>query len=171
MRPDAFFSAVIETVATCDHRARGPSPRPHHHGPILPEVVSLARRENSERRHSADAHRHTRGSRNGYQTAERLDPAVPPTAGGTHRRLFSMQRHEPLPYRSERRQGRRSPRRNRADLSSLMPRPALRFSRWVLNARYDVRRAPPLWDIASHARCPLGSLHAGLPTFLSRRGP
>src|SRR6516165_4658746 len=62
---------------------------------ILPEVVCLARRENSERRHSADAHRHTRGSWNGYQTAERLDPAVPPTAGGTHRRLFSMQRHEP----------------------------------------------------------------------------
>ena len=75
------------------------------------------------------------------------------------------------PCRIGQEQDRRSPRRNRADLSSLMPRPALRFSRWVSKARYDVRRAPPLWDIAPHARYPLGSLHAGLPTFLSRRGP
>ena len=35
---------------------------------------------------------------------------------------------------------------------------------------YNLRRAPPLWDSAPRARCPSGSPHAALPTFLSRRG-
>ena len=53
-----------------------PYPRPQGHAPILPEGLCRARRESFERRRSAVAHRHRRGSRLRYRTAGRPDPAV-----------------------------------------------------------------------------------------------
>ena len=42
--------------------------------------------------------------------------------------------------------------------------------RKVAKVCYDLRRAPPLWDNALRAGCPLASPRGGLPTYLSRRG-